>query len=161
MIVSNTAVNRGTITIRPYRGDFKPKKAYDHKIFKSNWMINIIRLSLTWKSLIPFRQIRKAEIPIRTYRRNHTGANNHDGGVKEGLSKSVYQLLTESLVKMEPTKPALKQAARLKNRRSTSRIFESFIILHNLRGSGMPCIETKANASKIIYQSLLACKLLC
>jgi hypothetical protein len=62
---------------------------------------------------------------------------------------------------MEPMKPALKQAARLKNRRSTSMSLESFIILHNLGGSGMPCIKTKVNALKIIYQSLLACKLLC
>ncbi len=82
--------------------------------------MNIIRLSLIWESLMPLRQIRKADIPISTYKRNHTGANNHDGGVKSGLSSRVYQFLTESLVKMEPMKPALKQAARLTNRRSTS-----------------------------------------
>lgn len=83
-------------------------------------MTNIIMLSLTWKSLTPFRQIRKADIPIRMYKRNHTGAINQDGGVKDGLSNSGYQLRTESPVKMEPMKPALKQAARLKNRRRTS-----------------------------------------
>lgn len=120
MIVSNMAVHSGTIAMSPYRDDFKPKKAYDHKIFKNNWITNIIRLSLTWKFLMPFRQIIKADIPIRIYKRNHTGANNHGGGVKEGLSKSGYQLRTESPVKMEPMKPALKQAARLINRRNTS-----------------------------------------
>jgi hypothetical protein len=36
MIVSNMAVHSGTITIRPYRGDFRPKNAYDHKIFRNN-----------------------------------------------------------------------------------------------------------------------------
>lgn len=83
-------------------------------------MMNMIMLSLTWKFLTPFRQIRKVDIPIRIYKRNHIGAINHDGGVKEGLSSRVYHLRTASPIKIEPMKPALKQAARLKNRRSTS-----------------------------------------
>lgn len=36
-----------------------------------------------------------------------TGPNTQDGGVKNGLTKVGYQVLTELNVKIEPTDPAL------------------------------------------------------
>lgn len=85
------------------------------------------------------------------YKRNHTGAINQDGGVNDGFNKSVYQLRTESLVKMEPMKPALKQPARLINRRKTSCSLVSFTVLRNLRGFRWVWMKTSADALQMIY----------
>jgi hypothetical protein len=50
-------------------------------------------------------QIRKAEIPINTYKIDQTTPNVQSGGVKEGRDKLAYQVVPEPLVAKEPRKP--------------------------------------------------------
>ena len=101
------------MTMRPYKGDFRPKNAYDHNMFNISWMKKIIKPSLTWNSLKPLRHIRNADIPISIYRRDQTGAKSQTGGVKAGFCSKAYQPGVDPREKNEPMNPALKQAARL------------------------------------------------
>ncbi|MCM8777323.1 MAG: hypothetical protein NC905_03560 [Candidatus Omnitrophica bacterium] len=44
-----------------------------------------------------------------TYKKVQTGANNQSGGLKTGLLRVLYHVLTEEEVKKEPTIPAIRQ----------------------------------------------------
>jgi len=48
----------------------------------------------------------KNEIPIRIYKKVHTGPKTHEGGLKKGALSVLYQVLTESNVKKAPRRPA-------------------------------------------------------
>ena len=88
---------------RPIRCN--PKKIGVHNPFNISCRPNIPSATLTSLLPKPMFQIRKAEIPIMTYRIGQTTPNVQSGGVKEGRDKSAYQVVTESMVANEPRKP--------------------------------------------------------
>jgi hypothetical protein len=74
---------------------------------------------------MPLSKIKKADMPIITYRIGHTTPKVQSGGAKEGLDKSAYQVLTESIVTKEPRKPV----RRHKDTEQTN-LLNLFIIHH-------------------------------
>jgi hypothetical protein len=63
------------------------------------------RARLTWGLPVPFRQTKKAEIPISKKRVVHTGAKTQLGGLKVGLTKVAYQVGIAGVVKIDPKTP--------------------------------------------------------
>ena len=63
------------------------------------------RATRTCLSPVPLRQIIKTEIPISTYRIGQTTPKAQSGGAKDGLARSVYHVLSDSLVANDPTAP--------------------------------------------------------
>lgn len=57
-----------------------------------------------------FIQTKYAAMPIKMYRLVHTGANNQSGGLKDGLFRYVYQVLTDFAV----ARPAIAPMDRVK-----------------------------------------------
>jgi hypothetical protein len=57
--------------------------------------------------LVVFSMIRKREMPIRKNKAIHTGANNGDGGAKDGFFKLAYHPEIFGAVNREPTIPAI------------------------------------------------------
>lgn len=109
--VKSIATQRTAISMSPARGDLNPKNITDHKTLRINWTAKMLRAILTLWSLRPLFHTRNAAIPINTNRVIQTGENTQLGGVNDGFSKFAYQVPTEVLVKMDPTKPAIWQMA--------------------------------------------------
>src|SRR4030042_1816445 len=107
------ATHRNEITINPYKGDSRPKKITDHKVFSISWIRNTIIAILTCRFSNPLHHTRNAAMPISIYRTVHTGANTQFGGLKAGFSSVAYQVGMALRENMEPMAPAARQATIL------------------------------------------------
>jgi hypothetical protein len=114
-IVQMIAANNKIIIIKPIKGDCKPKKPIDQILLMHNCKRNTDRAAFVSSFFLQFFHIIKNAIPIIKYRNIHTGANIHEGGLKNGLFKVKYHVLTESLVNTDPITPADWQINRLIN----------------------------------------------
>lgn len=103
MIVASIRIQRATITIKPSNGDFRPKNIIDQRILKKSWIKKI------FSPFLSFFHTRNMAIPINKNKAVQTGANSQFGGLKDGLIKVGYQVLTAGAVKIEPTIPANSQ----------------------------------------------------
>ncbi len=103
IIVISIRIQRTTITIKPSNGDFRPKNIIDQRILKKSW---------TKKIFSPFLSLfhtRNMAIAINKNKTVQTGANSQLGGLKDGLIKVGYQVLTAGAVKIDPISPANSQ----------------------------------------------------
>lgn len=89
------------MTIKPNKGDFKPKKAIDQKVFKTSCAPKKVNAFLFF-----FFQTRNKATPIKKYKEIHTGPNSQLGGLNDGFIKVEYQVETDLIVKNEPITPA-------------------------------------------------------
>jgi hypothetical protein len=64
-MVNKIEVQRIMISTNPRSGDLSPKNSTDQREFRINWIMKRRRARLTRGFSMPFRQTRKAEIPIR------------------------------------------------------------------------------------------------
>ena len=106
MIVQNMAIHKTIITIKDNKIFCMPKKTIDQLLLIINCNKNKLRAFLTCDLLHPLSHTRNAEKLIATYKIIQTGANTQEGGVKEGFSRILYQVLTDDLVKKLPIRPA-------------------------------------------------------
>lgn len=90
--------------IIPSKGLLSPKNANDQVILRANCIPKAVSASLFF--LYPFIQTRYSDKPIKKYNVIHTGANNHEGGVKNGFSSIAYHVPTDSDVAIDPIMPA-------------------------------------------------------
>lgn len=94
------------ISIKAQKGECKPKKIIDQKVFKTNCIKKILNATLTSLFSKPFFQIRKADIPISTKSVVQTGPKTHEGGLRAGFIIAEYQPSIDGVVNIEPIIPA-------------------------------------------------------
>jgi hypothetical protein len=94
------------ISMNAQRGECRPKKMIDQRVFKTSCPKKIPSASLTPFAFKPFFQIRKADMPMSTKSVVQTGPNTHDGGLRAGFVSTAYQLSIDGVVNIEPIIPA-------------------------------------------------------
>ena len=113
---------RTTITMTATTGDCKPKKAYDQSTLTRSWAANTPKAILPFMLLIPVRQIKKRDRPMRVKIAIQTAEMIDPCGVNQGLTRVGYQLVTELAVNTEPMTPAIWHIAMHKMSQASSLI---------------------------------------
>ena len=106
MLIS-IAIHRIIIAIRPPNMDLNPKNMIVQKKFNISCTANAPIAILTSFLSKPSRHTKNSAIPIKMYRIVHIGANAHDGGVQEGLFKTLKNVVIESKVAKELANPTI------------------------------------------------------
>ena len=94
------------ISTKAKKGDLRPKNIIDHSMFKTSWMENHNKATLTSVLRRVFCHTRKRDIPMVTNKLIQTGENTQFGGLKDGLLRLAYQVGIDGEVNKDPTNPA-------------------------------------------------------